>query len=214
MPSINIDAQEAAEYERLIQELDTTDDTVGEIRYDCPYPKHRFIAYVAEHKAMIIHGSNNNYITRFETRRQTLFNGKYVEAVFGTKDAIWPIFYAVFNRSALVGNFRNGCIRVKNDHKQYYFFSLTEQTMNNNASPWTSGTIYFLPQQTFTRVSNSAVYFDEWISKDEVSPQYKLAVTTLDFPLANHVSIHRSEESILKTLIFYKRRLKPKFPVS
>jgi hypothetical protein len=45
-----------------------------------------------------MHGSNNRHIVQFEPRKQTLFNGQYVEAVFATQDGIWAVFYAVFNR--------------------------------------------------------------------------------------------------------------------
>ncbi|WP_063846083.1 hypothetical protein [Paenibacillus sp. FJAT-27812] len=204
-PPILIDSHEAAAYERLLAQ---TNPEAGAIEYDCPYPKYRFIAYMTEHKAMLVHGSNHTAIDRFETRRQTLYNGKYVEAVFATSDAIWPIFYAVFNRSKLHGNFRNGCIRVKKNVNRFYFFSLTEATMNN--SPWTSGTVYFLPKESFARSSSGFVYFDEWISRETVAPRYKLAVSAEDFPFIEEVSSHRSEESIMKTWLLYKRRIREK----
>lgn len=207
MPPIAIDHQEKEAYERLIQHTDIRAG-VASIIYDCPYPKHRFVAYMAEQKGMLVHGSNNQEITNFETRRQTLYNGKYVNAVFATKDAIWPIFYAVFNRAKLVGNFRNGCLRINAHPYRYYFFSLTEQTFSN--TPWTSGTVYFLPQQSFVRASSASVYFDEWVSEQEVSPLFKMEVGLEDFPLVSMITSHVSEESILKTWLLYKRRLRAK----
>ncbi|NIK79997.1 hypothetical protein FHS15_005181 [Paenibacillus castaneae] len=202
MPSIVIDSREANEYERLLLRASQSE---GFIHYDCHYPKYRFISYMCKQKKCMAHGSNTSSIEQFEPRKQTLFNGKYVEAVFATKDAIWPLFYAVFDRSKLYGNFRNGCLRIHNEDESYYFFSLTEQTMCEG--PWTEGSIYFLPEVNFRRVSNRGVFFDEWISKEPVVPSYRLEVTKEDFPLLEKVSIHKSDESIFKTWFSYKRRV-------
>lgn len=203
MPSISIQHEEMKEYDRITEQASKNK---GIIDYDCMYPKFRFIAYMCEQKKLIAHGTNHPSIEQFEIRKQTLFNGKYVEAVFGTKDAIWPVFYAVFNRSKLHGNFRNGCFRIANEGESYYFFSLTKQTME--AEPWTDGYIYFLSDRTFVRDRHSGIYFDEWISREPVYPSYRLAVTSQDFPLLKKVSIHSSNESIFKSWFCYKRRLK------
>ncbi|WP_052350679.1 hypothetical protein [Paenibacillus gorillae] len=178
-----------------------------EIRYEGPYSKHRFCQYIAINKPVILHGSNDKEISEFETRRQTRYNGQYVEAVFGTKDGIWPLFYAVFDRSKLSGNFRNACFKVKGN-RRYYFFSLTPETIA--ADPWTDGMIYFLPRQSFDSPSNSLVSFDEWISTTPVAPIAKLEVTSQDFPLKDKVARHRQNEPIVVSWLLYKLRIKRK----
>ncbi|WP_054025577.1 hypothetical protein [Bacillus sp. FJAT-28004] len=132
-PVFNFSDDEIKEYEKLYSDAVRNK---SEIMYSSTYPKFRFVQYIAMTKPVIMHGSNHKNIEQFELRRQTLFNGKYVDAVFGTKDGIWPLFYAVFDRSKLVGNFRNACLKV-NASSKYYFFSLTSDTMNK--APWRSG---------------------------------------------------------------------------
>jgi hypothetical protein len=152
---------------------------------------------------VLFHGSNNKEINEFYPRRQTLFDGKYIDAVFSTSDGIWPIFYAVLNRNKLIGNFRNGCLESKNNNR-FYFFSLTEETINND--PWTDGMVYILPRESFNKVGKGPITFDEWICKEPIKPILRIEVDTSDFVFYNKVSIHKSQESLIKTWIFYKFR--------
>jgi len=156
------------------------------IIYSSSYPKHRFIQYIASAKPVVLHGSNNKTIAEFEPRRQTLYNGQYADAVFATKDGIWPLFYAVLDRRKVEGNIRNACFHVRNDRNTFYFFSLTTATLRQD--PWVSGMIYFLPERSFERVSHSAVSFDEWISTTSVTPITKIEVEPEDFLFLPKVS--------------------------
>jgi hypothetical protein len=150
----------------------------------------------------LFHGSNNIDIDIFEPREQTLYNGKLTKAIFATAEPIWSIFYAVFDRSRLVGSFRNGCIVFKN--KKYHFYSLNESTMKN--SPWTEGKIYILPRNKFSKSDNGYAHFDEWISHDYVRPISQLLVNVDDFYFMDKVATHKDKESLLKTWLFYKAR--------
>lgn len=175
----------------------------GVVDYQSNFPKYRFIDYLIQKKNFVVHGSNNKNINQFETREQTLFNGQMVNAIFATKDGVWPIFYAILDRSKLVRNFRNGCIKSSNS-KRYYFFSLTKETIDSD--PWTTGMIYFLSSERFERSSQSKVYFDEWISKEVVKPVIKLVVGKEDFEYIDKISIHNHRESIITTWLLYKIR--------
>lgn len=177
----------------------------GLIKYESSYPKFRFLQYLSANKNVLFHGSNNKEINEFYPRRQTLFNGKYVEAVFSTSDGIWPIFYAVFNRNKRIGNFRNGCFESKG-RTRFYFFSLTKETIEN--APWTEGIVYVLPREAFRKVGKGPITFDEWICHDPVQPILKLEVDTRDFVFYDKVSTHKSHEKIIKTWILYKFRTK------
>lgn len=53
----------------------------GVIDYQSDFPKYRFIDYLIQEKNYVVHGSNNKDINQFETRQQTLFNGKLVNAI-------------------------------------------------------------------------------------------------------------------------------------
>lgn len=201
-PLLIFSHEEVEEYEKIYSDA-VFNKT--EIIYSSRYPKYRFIQYIASTKSVVMHGSNNKGILEFETRRQTLFNGQYVEAVFATRDGIWALFYAVFDRKKLVNNFRNACLRVTGLTSKYYFFSLTRETMD--ANPWISGMLYFLPQEPFTNVSNSMVSFDEWISKTSIIPLTKIEVEPHDFYFMDKVSCHEAHESIIKSWLSYKLRI-------
>lgn len=148
----------------------------------------------------MLHGSNNKVITEFEPRRQTLYNGKYVDAVFATKDGYWPLFFATLDKNKIQGSFRNGCLQTSNGNK-YYFFSITQETYFNN--PWTNGMIYFLPDESFEKASNGIVSFDEWISKHPVKPIARLEVDPEDFYFFNRITNHKDSESIIQTWVLY-----------
>lgn len=199
-PKISFSEQEIDEYNLIFNDAINRD---GLINYTSQFSKQRFIQYIASNKNVLLHGSNNKMITEFEPRRQTLYNGKYVNAVFATKDGLWPVFYAILDKTKVSRNIRNGCLETINGNK-FYFFSLTQETYLNN--PWTNGMIYFVPHETFTKASNEIVSFDEWISKEPVRPIAKLVVDWTDFYFLNRITIHHYNEPIIKTWLLYKWR--------
>jgi hypothetical protein len=103
-PKIIFNHDEIDQYEALILKM-----AEGQlIHYELPYPKFRFLQYLSLKGQYVFHGSNNRIIDKFEPREQTLYNSKLTKAVFATTDPIWAIFFAIFNRSSLIGSFRNG----------------------------------------------------------------------------------------------------------
>ncbi|MBN2877807.1 MAG: hypothetical protein JXL85_09185 [Bacilli bacterium] len=191
--------EEKSAFETLINKTEN-----GLIQYDCPYPKSRFIAYLAQTNDFIIHGSNKKDIKTFQPFKQTLFNGQLVEAVFGTKDCIWPVFFAILDRTKVNKSIRNACIRFK----KYicYFFSLSEAYRSIN--PWTEGMLYFLPSETFESPKKGALRFDEWISYKTVEPVYQLPVSQNDFSFLDRVTYHNPKEPVFKSWFLYKSRIK------
>ncbi|MGM0884911.1 MAG: hypothetical protein ACQEXQ_28200 [Bacillota bacterium] len=199
-PRITFSNIEINEYNKLFDEAINKD---GLVRYTSSFPKQRFIQYIARNKNVLLHGSNNRFIQKFETRRQTLYNGEYVNAVFATKDGIWPVFYAVLDKSKLHGNIRNACLEIRKGEK-FHFFSISQESKFNN--PWTNGMIYFLPINTFHKASNEIVSFDEWVSKVSVIPLARIEVEVKDFYFHTKVSVHKSNEPLYKTWIMHKIR--------
>ncbi|RJX37642.1 hypothetical protein D3P09_21955 [Paenibacillus pinisoli] len=163
-----------------------------------------FLQYLSQYHQVLFHGSNATDIQEFIPRPQTLYTGQMTEAVFATSDGIWPVFYAIFNRIKLHGNFRNGCIEC-NNHR-YYFFSLSEETCQND--PWCEGAVYVLPRVSFKKQGKGFLVFDEWTSSKPVQPLFHIRVKPSDFAYLHQVSAHRSAESILKTWFMYKSRIK------
>lgn len=199
-PKVFFSDLEIGEYNSIFNDAINRD---GLIDYTSRFPKQRFIQYISSNMNVLLHGSNNKTISEFEPRRQTLYNGKYVDAVFATKDGLWPVFYAVLDKDKLKGNFRNGCLETMNGNK-FYFFSITQETYLNN--PWTNGMIYFLPRESFSKASSEIVSFDEWISKEPVRPIARLEVDLIDFYFMDRITIHKFNEPLMKTWLLYKLR--------
>lgn len=166
------------------------------IEYECKYPKYLFLNYLIEQKNVLVHGSNHRDIEEFSPRRQTLFTGKPVQAVFAASDGVWSSFFAVINRKDYVGSLRNACysVRTKKGIKRYYYFSLNEAYKE---SCWVDGMMYILPKHYF----NQGGIKDEWICETTVMPLAKLAIQKNDFIFINHVKRHRESDTILKMIL-------------
>jgi len=150
----------------------------------------------------LFHGSNNPNIECFEPREQTLYNGELAKAVFASSDPIWPMFFAILDRSKLTGSFRNGCIIGR--RTKYHFYSINEPTMKNK--PWTEGMVYILPKDKFKISTHGTIQFDEWICSEPVVPIGKIAVTLEDFYYRDRIATHEEKESLIRTWLFYKAR--------
>lgn len=197
-PKMNFSSEEIAVYEALIPKIHNGQITSEDI----PFPKYRFLQYVASKEDFVFHGSNNVEIDVFEPRKQTLFNSQLTEAVFASSDPLWATFYAAFDRSKLVGNFRNGCL-VHKDRK-YHYYSLNKATKENG--PWRSGMIYIFHKDKFIPADNRKIRFDEWVCHDFVKPVSRLEISAEDFYYLHKVATHSNNESIIKTLLLYKKR--------
>lgn len=160
------------------------------------YPKYKFLQYIVEHKNVLIHGTSNRNIKRFEPRRQSLFNGEMVCAVFAASDGIWPMFFAIINREQYKGSLRNMCLSVptKKGIRRYYYFSLSDSFQGN---PFHEGTVYILPKEGFKQGGIR----DEWICEREVKPLARLNIGPDDFPFLHEIRTHRETDSIYQTLI-------------
>jgi hypothetical protein len=160
--------------------------------FQAPSPKYEFFCYLVEHQGLLLHGSNNPDIMRFEPRPQTDYLGRNVEAVFATPDGIWPIFFAIIDRANYRGSLRNACVWKTDEqgvqHKMY-FFSINETQLAKN--PWTQGTIYFLPREGFQQVVDyEGKPLEEWACPHEVVPLGKVRVSPQDFPFLGQVEGH------------------------
>jgi hypothetical protein len=75
---------------------------------------------------MVLHGSNRPDIEVLEPAEQTDFGGKRVKAVFASRDAIWPFFFAILNTRGYRGSLRNSCwvVSRSGQEQRFYFFSI------------------------------------------------------------------------------------------
>ncbi|MBS4200769.1 hypothetical protein KHA93_14120 [Bacillus sp. FJAT-49732] len=201
LPKISISKEEEHAFNHLFESSCKKADKL--IAYNLDIPKYKFLYFLSKNKRVVLHGSNNKDIHTFEPRRQTLFNGEMTTAIFATKDPMWPIFYAILDKSKIVGNIRNGSVST-NGKKYFHFYSLTKPTLIN--MPWTTGMIYLLPEDTFINISKGVIKFNEWVSERSVLPIAKMEIEPSDFYFLNKVASHRSDESVIKSWLLYKVR--------
>ncbi len=169
----------------------------GGIEYQLPYPKHDFLRYLVTKRDIVLHGSGSGAIEVFEPTPQTDYFGRVRNAVFAASDGIWPMFFAILDRSRYHGSLRNVCywdLDAKGNRQKFYAFSINATFLGRQ--PWREGSIYVLPRATFTRVvDEDGSASEEWLSTQEVTPLARLAVSPSDFPFLKDVEGHGDERT-------------------
>jgi hypothetical protein len=175
----------------------------GWINYDLPYPKYEFIQYVNSQNIIIFHGSNKLDIETFAPIRTSVElhdqSGRgNLQAVYGTHDGLWSMFFAVVDRVKLRGSIRNGVMLFHNragEALAVYNFSINQEQLPEK--PWCQGALYFLPRDTFKRLNlTEHAYANEWASEQEVKPIAKLKMEPEDFPFLDRIGGHDDGELI------------------
>jgi hypothetical protein len=179
-----------AGFERLVQAVDAAGGT--EIAYDAAAPKHDFFRYLLERRPVLLHGTGDASIDRFEPRRQTDYDNEWTFAVFATDDPIWPIFFATVNRP-VARSLINACSRRYGE--SHYYFSIGTDPRARDA--WRSGWMYVLPRETF-RLHPSG---PEWLSPVPVRPLARLRVDPTDFPFRGDVVQHTLGEPVGRAVV-------------
>ncbi len=206
-PDLELTPEKEAAFHALLQTiLDDADG--GWVDYSLPYPNHEFIQYVSLQDIIIFHGSNNPAIAAFAPVRKSIElhdeTGRgNLQAVYGTHDGLWAMFFAVVDRAKLRGSIRNGVLYFHNQEGNslpVYNFSVNQEQLADK--PWTDGALYLLPRATFVRLTLiENVFANEWASEKEVRPLAKLRVQPEDFPFLDQISGHDDGELLqLETL--------------
>jgi hypothetical protein len=165
--------------------------------YTLSIPKWQFLCYLAEHHNLALHGSGNGEIARFEPRQpHDLEEFGAQKAVYVAADGIWPIYFAIVDRSKSA-SIINACIYLEQAEgtisKPYYCFSISQQALARQ--PYQDGVVYVLPCDTFVRqppkqVEWSRIHIAQLASLEAVVPLAKLAVTPQDFPFLAQMLSH------------------------
>jgi hypothetical protein len=206
-PMVYLNAHSRNSFDKLIADQ-FQPGLSGIIDYRFPHAKYVFLSYLLE-KGYLLHGTKSSDIELLEPRVQIDWNGNPIQAVFAAQDAIWPMYFALLDRSALTGSLRNGCFvveRVPFQEERFYFFSVNQENLASDI--WSDGFVYVLPGDSFHPTTSGKVRFDEWASEQPVPVAAKLLVSPADFPFLLQVSGHEESESIFTTWLRYKDRLK------
>jgi hypothetical protein len=126
-PRLDLDADKLTAFEKAL--ASTRGDRVG-IEYQLPYPKHEFLSYLVAKHDVLLHGSGSGAIDVFEPTPQTDYFGRVRTAVFAASDGIWPMFFAILDRSRYHGSLQNACywdIDAGGERQKCYAFSITRE---------------------------------------------------------------------------------------
>jgi hypothetical protein len=88
----------------------------------------------------VLHGTRQGNLDRIDARMQTDYFGRRVHGVFATRDHIWPIFYAVVDRTS-AGSMRCQCLKGRSGTR--YLFS------TEGDPRWAAGNVYVLQGDGF-----------------------------------------------------------------
>ncbi len=199
-PELVLGAEKEAAFKQLLDEM--LEERNGRfIDYQLPYPKHQFLQYVAMQDKVIFHGSKKPDIDKFSTQRTSMeLNDRSgrgnLQAIYGTHDGLWPMFFAVVDRHNLIGSIRNGVSYFPDaDGKEaaFYNFSINQEMLSKR--PWSPGTMYFLSRETFRRLPiTDGAMSNEWASEAPLTPLAKLALEPEDFPFLDQIGGHDDSE--------------------
>ena len=179
-PDLNLDDEKVKVFENLYQS--TLDRGIGSaIDYNLVSPKHEFLTYLVEHKNVVLHGSSQADIEvflpirkGFETEEDKDANG-----VYAAPDAILTTYFASCDHTKIAGT-NNGYSTEKDaSGRQRRFYLLAIGIDSDREYPWSDGTVYILPRDTFVKI-----YDWDWVSKVPVKPLAKLPVCRKDVPFA------------------------------
>ncbi len=195
-PRLALTAEKEAAFQRLLEGILAHPDG-GEIDYRLAWPRYEFVQFLMGRDLFIFHGSNKRDIDEFAPVRTSveLFDRNGVgnlQAVYGTHDGLWAMFFAVVNRKQLRGSIRNGVMYLHNrggEALAVYNFSVNQEQLSEQ--PWCEGALYFLPREAFKRqMMTEESYSNEWACDTAVKPLARLALKPEDFPFLGQIGGH------------------------
>jgi hypothetical protein len=148
----------------------------------CPFPAHELLSYLVVARGFLLHGSNRADIQVLEPRPARDFRTE-LDAVVACDDGIWPIFYAVLDRSRGDANVFTACMHLGRARRlrRFYMFVLFHADPADRET-WTRGVVYALRRNGFRRE-----WGNEWVSPAPTRPVLRVLVGPEDFPLRSSV---------------------------
>jgi hypothetical protein len=196
-PALTLDAATRAEFEHLYAGA-IAPGTGGTVNYALAAPKWQFLAFLADHYPIVLHGSGLADIDLFEPRQsQDAIAFGNQRAVYAAADGIWPMYFAIVDRDRFPMTLVNGCIKFSvgsgPPSEPYYYFSVSRSARAHE--PWRSGAVYLLPAAGFVRqeplhLDDLVVHIAQVASLAPVKPLAKLLVSPGDFPFLAQIRGH------------------------
>jgi hypothetical protein len=114
--------------------------------------------------------------------------------IFCSLDAAWGMWFAILDKQQFRTT-RNGCVRVdlhNEDWVKFYHFELERRLQERH--PFTNGMIYIVRREDFPSrhkikmLEPFGAEFEEWGSREPVTPLARIPVEPEDFPYLDRVA--------------------------
>ncbi len=193
-PNQEINEQARSDFDRLLGKL-RAGDRITRINYTFSVPKWQFLCYLSDQHGVVMHGTGNPDIQLFEPQRShDLMEFGDQTAIYAAGDGLWPMFFAIVDRTKIRMATSNACVRLVDETGQvsepHYVFSISEYALKKQ--PWRKGVVYLLPGETFInmpslRYGSYEVRIPQLASLVPVRPFALLEVGPEDFPFLNDI---------------------------
>jgi hypothetical protein len=169
-----------------------------------PEPRLDFLRWLAEHRAVVFHGSPRDDLTELSTERRSTDTTAWgnQQAVYASKDPVWAIYFACLRRDRGFTGTKNGSLGEPGGplYPRRYFFLHN----HGSASPqrFGPGSLYVLPPDTFVADAALLGVLDtaHLVSYEPVKPLARVDVTPDDFPFRDRIGHFRRREPIVISL--------------
>lgn len=195
-PPMQLDAQTRSACDDLLMSAIARGPDLP-IDYTFAIPKWQFLCYVTMQHNLALHGSMNGEIDMFEPRQPSdLQEFGAQKAVYAAADGIWPMYFAIVDRSKSP-SIINACIYLEQADGSlgwpYYLFSISRKAVDRQ--PYCNGVVYLLPRDTFMRQppmqsGDLRVHTSQLASLEAVKPMAKLSIAAQDFPFLAQMRTH------------------------
>lgn len=166
------------------------------IEYHLPFPKIDFLHYLCDHLGYAAHGTNNLNLDVLEPIRRSTDASEFGnrQQIFCSLDAAWAMWFAILDKRQFRTT-RNGCVRVDLNQEEwikFYHFELERHFRGK--PPFTAGMIYIVLREDFPshhQMKTLAFFgaaYEEWGSREPVTPQASIPVEPEDFPYLDQVA--------------------------
>jgi hypothetical protein len=165
---------------------------------EAPEQRLDFLRWLAVNRPVVFHGSPRDDLRELSTERHsrdaTAWGNQ--QAVYGSTDPVWAIYFACLRRDAGWTGTRNGSMGRAGGplYPRRYFF--LHNRGSDSPERFGPGSLYLLSPSTFVADEPLAGSIDtaHLVSLEPVRPLSRLDVTPEDFPFRDRIGYYRDRE--------------------